>query len=198
MDLTDPKQLKALLVAVMVLAILFASVLTVLFVPDEDPETADEEPEEEETAEEDGGGGVCIIVAGVFVMLFAGLLAASYFRRSSGAMNFEKPHLVLRECRMTPEVPVVGEETELVLVLGNEGAGIEAWEHELRVSVFDVLELIDELDLSELSFPRGSDIELPAIIWVPKEAGTRRLSPTIEIDGETVYTHGFTIEVAEE
>jgi len=134
------------------------------------------------------GGAAVIIVVGILLLAYLGFLPFLFAWKNE---------FIVAELTVAPESPTVGEEADLKAVLLNEGKPLEAGEHEIMVSLFDEFDPIEELDVSQTTFERDEETELPAVKWTPKEAGERPITVVLEVDGEEVDEYTLNVVVGE-
>ena len=134
------------------------------------------------------GGAAVIIIVGILLLAYLGFLPFLFAWKNE---------FIVAELTVAPESPTVGEEADLKAVLLNEGKPLEAGEHEIMVSLFDEFDPIEELDVSQTTFERDEETELPAVKWTPKEAGERPITVVLEVDGEEVDEYTLNVVVGE-
>jgi len=135
------------------------------------------------------------LVVGVVTLLVILLVGAAAYLGYIPILVAKKKGLIVLRCELSPESPVLGEETEMVAILRNDGDTVKADEHTILVTFFDEFDPIDELDVSDTEFASGEELTLPAVTWTPEKTGERPITVVIEIDGTEVEEHSFTVVV---
>ena len=135
-------------------------------------------------AEDDGTETPWVpIVAGVAIATIGGIILLAWLGIIP-ILFAGKSEFIVAELTMNPEIPKAGQEVELKAILLNEGGTLEAGEQTVTVSFFEGFDPIEELDVSETSFEKGEETELPVVKWTPKEGGDKTITVVLEVDGD--------------
>lgn len=180
--------LKGLIILLLVWALVFFFILPSASAASETAGTElESQPEDED--EEEGFPWVVVIV-GIMVGMMTFLLTWFRFKRARGEIS-------LFECWVTPSEPLVGEATELKVILENTGPLLPLGEHDVGVDMYEEFEVIEKIKSGSFSLETGRKTEL-LVTWVPEIIGERKITVIITQGGVEVDMYSFSKTVGEE